>query len=194
MTRLALCAALPVLLFASLAQATTVVALDDAGLVRNSSVIGVVQVLRTHSESTSKGVFTLAEVQFYQSLKGMQRGDVLTVQTPGGPMGNGMVMRIAGAPQFQVGQMFLGFFHDHGGVFKPTAMSLGVMPIVRDADGIARVVQKIDGLGFLTPDGKSSAARVRVNNEPLADVLARFRELVERNEGPDEPTDPGVQR
>lgn len=190
-TRVAVAALL--FLSSSLAHATSVVALDDEGLVRNSSIIGVAQVLRTHTESSDRGVFTIAELQFYQGLKGVQANDVVAVQIPGGPMGNGMVMRVSGAPQMKTGQLFLTFLHEHGGVFKTTAMSLGVMPIVIDANGVSRVLQRTDGLAFVSPDGGVVPPRVRVNNQPLNDVLDHFRGIVDRQGAtPSDPTDPGV--
>lgn len=174
----------------TLAHATSVVALDDEGLVRSSSIIGVAQVLRTHTESSSAGVFTVAELQFYQSLKGVKRHDVVAVQIPGGPMGNGMVMRVAGAPEMKTGQLFLAFLHEHGGVLKTTAMSLGVMPILIDANGVSRVVQRTDGLSFVEPGGAVVPSRVRVNNRPLDEVLEHFRGIIDRQGAT--PVDPGV--
>lgn len=191
MKRFALCAAVASIAVTSSAEATSVVALNADGLVRESQAIGVAQVLRTQVVSGPSGVVTLAELQFYRALKGVKRHDTMLVQVPGGELIPGRETRVDGAPKLKAGQMFLGFFHEHGGVMKPTALSYGVMPVVSNADGVFRVLQRHGGLRFVEPDGRvSSEGPIRVHNRPLDEVLTLFQGVIDAQRPP---LEPGVQ-
>lgn len=158
-------------------RATTVVALDTRGLAEHSTIIGIAKVLRAEPTHTDAGWVTLAELQFYQGVKGVKAGEIVLVQSPGALLPDGSEVRVDGAPRFRPGQLLFGCFHEHGGVLKPTAMSLGVMPVIRDHDGVLRVTQRNEGLAFLRLPGSSEP--LRVENRRLSRLLNDFRVAVE---------------
>ncbi|MEM6533074.1 MAG: hypothetical protein AAF654_10640 [Myxococcota bacterium] len=183
--------AICLLLVSSPAFATTVMPLNAEGLVRSSSVIGVAQVLQARPvRDPQAGWVTLVELEFYQGLKGVKAGEHRLIQTAGAKLPNGMELRVDGAPSFAPGQLILGFFHEHGGVLKPTAMSLGVLRIVNDEAGVLRVIQQIDGLGFAHVP--NSPEPLRVPTQPLDDVVDMFEGIIA--DQLDAPVDGGVVR
>ncbi|MEO1171638.1 MAG: hypothetical protein AAFX94_06260 [Myxococcota bacterium] len=183
--------AMSLLLVSFPAYATTVMPLDAEGLARHSTVVGVAQVLRTRSVRTPKaGWVTLVELEFYQGLKGVKAGENLLIQTAGAILPNGMELRVDGAPRFAEGQLVLGFFHEHGGVLKPTAMSLGVLRVINDSQGVFRVVQQTDGLTFArVPNGPEPLV---VPSQPLDDVVDMFEDIIAAQGGA--PVGDGVAR
>ena len=94
-----------VLLLARLAWATTVIEKPFSALVQDAEVIaiGTVTAIEAEWAAQKKAPFTLATFSDLEVLKGEAGQTELTLHFLGGPTPDGLIMQIAGVPQFRLG-------------------------------------------------------------------------------------------
>jgi len=176
------------------ASATTIVALDDAALVKAADTIVVGSVIGTQTLVLKGGaIVTRANFQVYRVLRGAKVGDVLTLDVPGGRVG-GMIADTSGSPKLQAGQMYLGFLESHAGVRVPLGLSYGLLKVRTDASGVRRVYRDTDGLYMLAPGGGPVDPKsVQIRDETLESVISRVEMLLGGTLGALAPTTPAHQ-
>ena len=162
------------LFFALPAQASTVVGVSEAELLSRSAVVGFGTVLNTTPYTNERGqVFTRAQVQVHEAVKGLQVGQVITVEVPGGTAANGLVAHSTGVPGLVPGQMLFGFWvaSSDAKIFRPLGLSYGQLKVRQDGRG--RLYAKRDTTDLQVLNRSLSDAE-----EPLAALVARLRRQV----------------
>lgn len=139
---------------AYLARATTFTPMDDAALVRSSDLVVTGAVERVWSRVLAGGrLVTEAVLALDHTLKGHVRGRTVTVTTPGGRVGERSIY-VFGVPRFTVGEVVLLFLHRaRGGMFRTSALAMGVYHVAPDASGSLRARRT-----FPLPDDRPLAA------------------------------------
>ena len=188
-------AAAVLVVVASIAHATTFVAMSDGTLARAADAIVTGRVTHLETVGGADGqIDTLVTIAVERTMKGAPH-DTIVLKQPGGQLG-ARALWIAGSPRFELGQeqlLFLSAHHD--GSARVTAFGMGQFQIVPDAKtGVMVAERMLDGLVL----GASRIRRVQ---------LARLIRTVERavaHDGrhavaplvtvPPEATDPDVDR
>jgi hypothetical protein len=105
------------------------------------------------------------------------------IRTKGGTVGD-LTQRVSGAPEFKAGEEVVVFLHRAGERhFVVHSLALGKFEVAKGADGVARVHQKVKGLGLLGRDGK---IRAPAPFEPVAEreFLDRVRRALDAKGAP----------
>lgn len=129
--------ALPAALLAAAAWATTLLALDVAGLTRLSDAVVRGTVVRVEARLTGDGarIMTDAELQVSEVLKGAP-GPVVIVMQPGGEVGD-VGQHVDGAARFTPGEEVVAFLEARGDRWLVTGMVQGKFRVERSSDGRA---------------------------------------------------------
>ena len=100
-----------VLLLARLAWATTVLEKSFSSLVRDAEVIavGTVTAIETEWDAQKEAPFTLVTFSDLEVLKGDESQTEITLHFLGGPTPDGLIMQIAGVPQFTLSERYVIF-------------------------------------------------------------------------------------
>ncbi len=125
-----------VLLLARLAWATTVIERPFAALVQDAEVIaiGTVTAIETEWDAKKNAPFTLVTFSDLEVLKGDEGQTELTLHFLGGPTPDGLVLQIAGVPQFSLGERSVLFCKGNQHQAVPlVGMWQGVYRVVFDA-------------------------------------------------------------
>lgn len=174
-------------LVATVASATVIVAMDLPALVSQSShvVHGTVTQGQAQWAPDGRHIQTRWQVQVLDTAKGAPVG-ALDVITPGGVVGD-IGQRVAGAPALAVQQEVLLFLAPGHGAFEVVGMAQGVWPVERAPDGSVRVGRAPSGLTLVRPRASDQAPALQpdVGAPPLrlTDVLATVRRLVATSGG-----------
>ena len=132
-----------VLLLARLVWATTVLEKSFSSLVQDAEVIaiGTVTAIENEWDAEKKAPFTLVTFSDLEVLKGEVGQTELTLHFLGGPTPDGLVMQIAGVPQFSVGERNVVFSVGNRYQAVPlVGMWQGVYRVVRDPDSGGEVI------------------------------------------------------
>ncbi len=121
------------ILLARLAGATTVLEQSFASLVQEAEVIavGTVSAIETEWDAEKEAPFTLVTFSALEVSKGDTSRSELTLHFLGGPTPDGLIMQIAGTPQFQLGERAVVFV---------TGNETNAVPLVGMWQGVYRVV------------------------------------------------------
>ena len=127
---------LSLVLLASPAQATSVVAKPFSAVVQESEVIavGTVTTIAAEWDVAHKQPFTLITFSSLDVLKGAHTEPALTLRLLGGPHPDGNILQVAGVPQFSLGERLVVFVtgNDHYAV-PLVGLWQGVYRVVFDA-------------------------------------------------------------
>ena len=129
--------AVSLVLLARLAWATTVLEKSFSSLVQDAEVIavGTVTAIETEWNADKKAPFTLVTFSDLEVLKGDESQTEITLHFLGGPTPDGLVMQIAGVPQFSVGERNVVFSVGNQYQAVPlVGMWQGVYRVVFDAE------------------------------------------------------------
>jgi hypothetical protein len=161
-------------------SASTVYAPPKDELARRADAVVFGRVVTTRTLVSTTGVaVTAATFQVYDAVKGIEPGEVITVQMPGGES-DGKVWKVAGAPRLAAGQMWLAFLNRHAeGVYTAWGMGYGLVPVRKSIAGELRVDNQRDVPALAGPAPEASGATLRFDDASLADVLRDLRGLVE---------------
>jgi hypothetical protein len=162
-----------VLVLAGAALAATVQRLDFAGLTHLSTHVVTGRVLSSAPQWTADGaaVVTLHQIAVAAAWKG-EAGDTLAVRTPGGRMGD-YVMIMPGAPELQDGDTVLLFLErNDAGSFDVVSLAQGSFRVATAPDGTFVVTRDAGAQHLVAPaaDGLAGLAQVQ---DTLASVRAQ---------------------
>ena len=132
-----------VLLLARLVWATTVLEKSFSSLVQDAEVIaiGTVTTIETEWNAEKKAPFTLVTFSDLEVLKGDESQTEITLHFLGGPTPDGLVMQIAGVPQFALGERTVIFYKGNQYQAVPlVGMWQGVYRVVRDPESGGEVI------------------------------------------------------
>lgn len=156
------------------AFATVMLKLELPQLVGRADTIfvGKVTKLDSHWTDDHKHIVTDATFAVVQNVRGATVGQPIVVRSLGGTV-DGVGMRVFGSPQFQVGQEALLFTEPRKGHRYVTGMMQGAFPVVRSADGHARVQRSSAGL---TLARRAESGRLETVREPAppSELLRQF--------------------
>ena len=180
MKRVSLCATVVALvLFPTAVLATAVIAETMEEMTQHSSMVvrGTVRQVQVQLNNDTGRIYTYADIQVTEGLKGSRGGSVL-VKTPGGEiLGRGQ--GVAGAGTFVTGQdtvLFLEPAVDEQGVWILRALAAGKIDLEKSSKGELRAVRHLEGIAFFDKAG-STVRRVHPEDDlgtPDA-FLARIR-------------------
>ncbi len=160
------------------AFATVVLGLDDPELAAQADTIAFGVVVQTRTEVRDGRAFTLADVQVYKGLRGVNDGGFITVSLPGGRLPGGLEQVVSGAPHLRAGQMLVGFFETRHGTCRPLGLSFGLLD-VESVGGELRVFRDLAGVQVVGGGGAAvSPGTYVVAGEPLDDYLGRIAAYV----------------
>jgi hypothetical protein len=165
---------LALLLAPSLAEAATVLALDEAALVARADTIVVGSIISTRVVRTPGGVMTEGDLQVYRGLRGAEAGTVITIAVPGGRVAKNLIADVAGAPKLQPGQLVFAFLETWGYQRRPLGLSLGFIE-VKSVSGVMRVFRNLEGVQAVGPTDPNQLV---IAGELFTDFLARIEALV----------------
>ena len=124
-------------LLSRLTWATTVIEKSFSALVQDAEVIaiGTVTAIEAEWDAQKKAPFTLVTFSDLEVLKGAAGQTELTLRFLGGPTPDGLIMQIAGVPQFTPGERYVIFCvgNEHNAV-PLVGMWQGVYRVVFDAE------------------------------------------------------------
>lgn len=175
------------------AGAATLVRLTDAELVAHGDhiVLGTVSRVSTSWEDPdgdgTSQIYTTIEIRVEESLKGGSRpGETVTFRQLGGRVGN-IEYRIPGLPSFREGETTLVFLE--GSLTNPHYSPIPGLPQGRwhvrtNPDGSRFARRDFSDATFIRREGDKAVedARPSEAEEPVEDVLKRFREEIGRQE------------
>ena len=128
---------LSLVLLASPAQATTVVAKPFSAVVQAAEIIavGTVTTIAAEWDAAHNRPFTLVTFSTLDVLKGAHTEPELTLRVLGGPHPDGSILQVAGVPQFSLGERAVVFVtgNDHYAV-PLVGLWQGVYRVVFDAE------------------------------------------------------------
>lgn len=160
----------------SLARATVVVVPAERELVARADTIALATVLRVETFLNAAGhAMTQVELQAVRGVKGVADNGFVIAEVPGGPLPNGLVAKVVGAPEPRVGDLVFLFLANTAGAGRPIAMSYGWLEVRRDAEGTLRASHRLDGLSMLRPRGQEDTPVLTLANEPVDALVARVR-------------------
>lgn len=150
--------AVSLVLLARLAWATTVLEKSFSSLVQDAEVIaiGTVTAIETEWNADKKAPFTLVTFSDLEVLKGDESQTEITLHFLGGPTPDGLVMQIAGVPQFSVGERNVVFSVGNQYQAVPlVGMWQGVYRVVFDAERGVETIHNYAGQPVTTlPTGE----------------------------------------
>jgi len=174
-----LCFAVAALLLSLAAGATTVIPPDDVGqLALDSSGVFLVRAGGSYSVDRGALIFTITECEVLESIRGPAAGEILEVEVPGG-MVDGRGFKVAGAPRFAEGEIYLVFAgRSDAGFWRPRLMADSVLRRDLDVGGgpILVPVKEAANVSRLTPDGGTAAPILEPVYEDL--FLDQLRDVV----------------
>lgn len=135
--RVVLALALSLPLLSQIVRATTVIEQSFSSLVHDAEVIaiGTVTAIETEWDTQKKAPFTLVTFSDLEVLKGEAGQTELTLHFLGGPTPDGLIMQIAGVPQFSMGERNVVFSVGNQYQAVPlVGMWQGVYRVVFDAE------------------------------------------------------------
>lgn len=136
------------------ATASLVVHYDFEQLVSQADGIVHAVVANQHAEWAGQTIVTTIELDVIECLKGPYgAGETVALQQAGGVVDD-LAMRIAGAPEFRVGDEVVVFLEGGPQSGRPLVlgMSQGLFTVVPDADsGQPLVTRSLDGLSLVDP-------------------------------------------
>ena len=147
--RVATAAALALLPSAVLATAVIAETIDEMARAAPLVVRGQVVQVQPQWDERGARIYTYADVQVTQVLKGPGLASVL-VKSPGGEIG-ARGQRVAGAAHFSKGQdtvLFLEPAVDERGVWIIRSLAAGKVDVERSSKGELRAIRRLDGLAF----------------------------------------------
>jgi hypothetical protein len=148
------------LVFASPALATTMVALDVPTLTQKADVIvrGTVRSSGARWSGDNRRIFTQVEIDVVESLKGEPLKTVSVVQ-PGGVVGD-IGQKVSGVATYEEGEEVVLFLARRGPLFQTLGLAQGKFRVLRSSDGKA---------AFASPDSESEALLLDAKtHEPVA--------------------------
>lgn len=156
-------------------------------MTEHSELIVHGRVVKTWSawDANHQCIWTHNEIQVFDALKGAP-GSIVTVSEPGG-LADGMELKIAGIPRYNVGEEALVFAHQTPiGLWRTRGLGQGKFAIVRDMAGVLRVHAELRGLALAEPPGaamQSGTDLRRLEGMPLAEFKTKVRTLASRVKG-----------
>ena len=134
------------------ASATTMLALDVAGLSRTSDsvVIGTVSRVSSRWTGDHARIVTEVELTVVEAWKG-QAPQTLVFSQPGGEVGD-IGQRVDGAASFVVGEEVVLFLEARGGEFTVTGLAQGRFKVERSKDGKSASVRQDQCAGLFLLD------------------------------------------
>lgn len=174
---------------ATVARATSMLALDVSGLTQASDLIvrGTIVSVAAHWSGDHARIFTDAEVHVTQVWKGPPSTKAITVMQPGGEIDD-VGQRIHGVATFRAGDDVVLFLEKRGPRYTVTGMAQGKFLVEPSADGtlIARTSHDAD-LALVDPVTRQYTARPPLSM-PLDELKTQVRAALPRV--PLEPTNP----
>jgi|GEM_PF-3078367 len=168
------------------AEATVARAMAMRELVTEADVIARVTVLshRARLDSLDR-IVTDVTLRIDEPLYGatgagpVRAGDEIVVTRLGGVL-DGVGLRVEGEPGFVRGSEQLVFLSERAGLLRPTGMSQGVFPIVRDAAGHELAMPNGAGLALVAPGGPAltPASPALVSPRAVDVLLDEVRALI----------------
>lgn len=173
---------LPALMASWPAGATVMLKMDLPELVGRADVIFVGKVTKLESRWSEdrRHIVTDTTFQVVQNVRGAVVSRPVVVRSLGGVVG-GIGMRVAGSPQFQVGQEALLFTDLRKGHRYVTGMMQGVYLVARDKTGHAEVRGSSAGVTLARRTRSGGLQMVRepaAGPEPLEAFVARVHQTI----------------
>ncbi len=173
---------LPALMASSRAGATVMLKMDLPQLVGRADVIFVGKVIRLESRWSEdrRHIVTDTTFQVVQNVRGAVASRPVVVRSLGGVV-DGIGMRVAGSPQFRVGQEALLFTDLRKGHRYVTGMMQGVYLVSRDKTGRAEVGGSSAGVSLARRTERGGLQMVRepaAGPEPLEGFVARIHQTI----------------
>ena len=124
---------LVVFLWASLAQATTVINVPLEQMAKESTVIlhGRVEAQQVVPESGTDRILTLTAVEVLTEVKGLKKNEIVTIYQVGGTL-DGRTLHVSGALKFRQGEEFILFGVRFRDMVVSYGMGLGKYSVMRD--------------------------------------------------------------
>lgn len=172
---LCLCLGLAVLLWASPAASSIVVAMDLEDLVAESDSIvqGVVESVTSEWDNDKKLIFTYASIRVDDPLKG-ERFRTLMIRQMGGRIG-ALMLSVPGIPEFDEGVGVIVFLKNAGnGTFHVVGLNQGRYVIDEDF-----AVSNVSGVDLVSPKTGLVTGASIVRRVGLEEFKAKIRELVD---------------
>lgn len=186
------------LLFSGSSFATSLVKLDLAGLIADSSWIvqgKVLSVTEESPQSEKASPYTHIEIQISQIYshanledeKGANDGEggpwlppqTLTLSYVGGPLGNGLALQVPGTPKFKVGDEAIFFLEEAYGGLTTVGLGQGAWRIYDGPMGYPLTKQDIGAASLFEANG-SGALSPAENPLPSIESLDRFENKLKR--------------
>ena len=176
-----------VLAFAAIGRpvpATTVVALDDAQLVRLAKTIVHADVIgkQSYVAGPSGRIYTEYAFRPREVLKGEAGKDGLVIFREWGGEVNGIHYWLPGVGAFSEGEEFIGFLGEadpQNGVSFTTGLAQGKFHIDRDAQGNARAVRNMGELHLVDP--KTGQVEDGAPRRAVSVDLSALKEMIRTN-------------
>jgi hypothetical protein len=179
--------ALPLLLLAAPALATTYVPMTDGELADEATVIAEVRIDAVQPPSVGAPLATSYPASILRRLKGSPKASSIVVRVPGGERPDGLSLRIPGAPRFRPGDrplLFLTARRD--GTYAVLGLLLGAFPTV-ELSGRRIALQDLRGAMAVTLPGQGDAAAAGADRPRDLDRFAAW--LADRSRGVERPAD-----
>ena len=174
------------LILPSLSHATVIRLLDLETLAQQSDAIvcGTARSTAARASPDGKLINTVATVEIASAIKG-EPPQVIEVRTPGGTIGE-LTQMVVGGPQFTTGEevvLFLKRPLPGGRYYTLHGFTQGKFQVRRDADGVRRVHQEVQGLAAMGADGQVQPVP---EFEPVPEqaFLERVRRAVQEKAAP----------
>lgn len=187
------------------ARASTVRYMTDSQMAHEADVVAFGKIVRIEYLADAHGItMTRGAFQVYYGVKNAAPGEIFTVQTLGGER-SGLWVNVAGAPRFEPGQLWFGFFERAtDNTLRPFGMLMGMLPVLRagrralpDSDtSLARfVVRRNSGINAIGKNGlEVSVAHLTLPDTDLQDYIDSIAKMLTTPAVglPDRPGRPGV--
>lgn len=157
----ALLASLAALCVCAAASATIALRFDVEALTSTADEVVVGRVLGSNARWEGSRIMTEVQVQVATPILGQsQPGQTLTLQTPGGRVGD-LAQVIQGTPSFQEGQEVLLFLERNrrSGALRTVGLAQGKFTLYRDPQDQLWVRQQLEGLTLAEPAQKDDRGR-----------------------------------
>ena len=177
---------LAVFLWASMAQATTVINVPLEQMAKESTVIvhGRVEAQQVVQEAGSDRILTLTAVEVLTEVKGLKKNDIVTIYQVGGTL-DGQTLHVSGALKFRKGEEFILFGVRFRDMIVSYGMGLGKYMVMKHS-GDTFVLPEFGDVHRVEPDGKGgyqSANHKFPDPETLDSFIERVRALSARAGG-----------
>ncbi len=153
--------AVPALVAAAPAFATSYVMMDDAALAEQSSAVVDARVVSVESAPVAGLPATDYTIEIERLVAGSAPGTTLIVRVPGGVRPDGIGLRIYGAPKFQAGERALLFLSPRDdGTFGITQLMLGAFHRLQLTGAPPLAVRSLAGATEVELPGRTKDARL----------------------------------